>query len=175
MYLRGIPQAECADRIGVSRSQVSYDLAILRARWQKSAAADFAAKVAKELARIDHLEAVAWEAWERSCEAEEIFHAGTEGGRVDKDGKPLPDRTRTSKTVRHQYGDPRFLERVAWCVEQRCRVCGMNAETAVRLNLSGQASGGPSFSEEEKEFALDYLAGRLRNRGGLPPLNGPHP
>jgi hypothetical protein len=103
MYLRGLPQHECAERLRVSRQQVGYDLAILRKRWQESADTDFAAKVAQELARLDHVESVAWEAWDRSC-------AIGEGG----------------------VGAPRFLDRVQSCIEMRTRILGigrLNAAT----------------------------------------------
>jgi hypothetical protein len=96
MYLRGLPQHVCAERLRVSRQQVGYDLAILRKRWQESADTDFAAKVALELARLNHLEAVAWDAWDQSCQ-------------VGKGG----------------VGDARFLDRVHGCIELRCKILGL--------------------------------------------------
>jgi hypothetical protein len=96
LYLQGLPQQECARRLGVCQQQISYDLKVLQQRWQEAAAADVATKKALELGRVDHLEAVAWEAWGRSCQA----------------GKG-------------QVGDPRFLDKVSQCIDLRCKILGL--------------------------------------------------
>src|SRR5260370_19490486 len=72
LYLRGLTHNEIAQRLHVSRQQVGYDLKVLQRRWQESALADFNAKKAAELARVDELERTYWEAWERSCQAREV-------------------------------------------------------------------------------------------------------
>src|SRR6516164_10438951 len=72
LYLRGLTQHEIAQRLKVSRQQIGYDLKVLQRRWQESALADFNAKKAAELARVDELERTYWEAWARSCQAREI-------------------------------------------------------------------------------------------------------
>src|SRR5215470_14010030 len=72
LYLCGLTQGEIAQRLGVSRQQIGYDLKLLQRRWQESALADFHAKKAAELAKVDELERTYWEAWERSCQMREI-------------------------------------------------------------------------------------------------------
>src|SRR5260370_39233342 len=72
LYLRGLTHNEIAQRLHVSRQQVGYDLKVLQRRWQESSLADFNAKKAAELARVDELERTYWEAWERSCQAREV-------------------------------------------------------------------------------------------------------
>jgi hypothetical protein len=102
---------------------------VLHKRWQKSALAKLDERKAQELARIDHLEAVAWQAWERSCQDAETASASVVQGRVDKEGEPLPDLKKSSKVSKGQAGDPRLLERVSWCIEQRCKILGLAAAT----------------------------------------------
>src|SRR5450755_1763137 len=72
LYLRGLTHFEIAQRLKVSRQQIGYDLKVLQRRWQESALADFNAKKAAELARVDELERTYWEAWERSLQAREV-------------------------------------------------------------------------------------------------------
>src|SRR5215472_19251006 len=86
LYLRGLTQAEIAQRLNVSRQQIGYDLKLLQRRWQESALADFNAKKAAELAKVDELERTYWEAWERSCQAREVTtqeHTQVGGGQAD--------------------------------------------------------------------------------------------
>jgi hypothetical protein len=124
LYRRGVPQHEIAERFGVCQQAISRDLAKIRAAWLKSAIRDFDAAKAEELAKIDHIEAVAWKAWDRSTQDAETRHAEKTEGRVNKDGAALPDLTKKSRTRKGQAGDPRFLERIAWCVETRLKIIG---------------------------------------------------
>jgi hypothetical protein len=96
MYLRGLPQYLIAEQLHVSRQQVAYDIRALRLRWKKSADTDFATKVAQEVARLNHLETVLWETWDKSCE-------------VAEDG----------------IGDKSFLEQVQSCIDLRMRAMGI--------------------------------------------------
>jgi hypothetical protein len=67
-------------------------------------------KSAVELAKIDHLEREYWAAWRDSKEPGEITSARP--GRV------------TVKRVSRD-GNPTFLDGVAWCIEQRCKIFGL--------------------------------------------------
>src|SRR6516162_101418 len=89
LYCRGHSQLAIGQALGVSRQQISYDVRVLHKRWQESACSKVEERKATELARIDHPEAVAWTAWERSCENAEINTASLVQGRTHKDGAPL--------------------------------------------------------------------------------------
>lgn len=124
-YQQGKFQHEIAEAEGVARSQIYRDLAWVRAQWLESATADFGARQAEELAKLDNLEREAWEAWERSRKDAETRHNETTRGRTDRNGNTLPDLTKSSRTYKVQAGDPRFLERVGWCIQKRCELCGL--------------------------------------------------
>jgi DNA-binding transcriptional regulator LsrR (DeoR family) len=66
LYLKGEYQSDIAAQVGISQGQVSKELAILQAEWQTSALIDINEAKARELAKIDALELVYWQAWERS-------------------------------------------------------------------------------------------------------------
>lgn len=127
MYLAGRTQWDIATECGIVQGTVSKDLAALRAMWRERCAADYSAKVDEEVARINRLEAIASAAWERSCKDEESLHAETTSGRAAAVAGVVtrfPDVTKQSKTVRGQAGDPRFLDRIAWCIETRLKLIG---------------------------------------------------
>src|SRR5262245_42719987 len=110
LYLQGVYQSVIARQLGVTQQQISYDLKALRRQWQASALRNFDAAKSLEIAKIDEIERVAWEAWARSCQPREVtVQEAIEGER------------RTNKAVlrkEQQVGDPRFLERIQKCIEQ---------------------------------------------------------
>jgi hypothetical protein len=128
LYLRGLTHDEIARRLNVSRQQISYDLKVLLRRWQESALADFNAKKAAELAKVDELERTYWEAWERSCQPREVRtqeHTQVGGGQAD--GARLKGGVRKEQ----RDGNAEFLRGVERCVELRCKILG--AFAAVKI------------------------------------------
>lgn len=63
-YAQGLTQAGIAEKLGLSRQQISYDLKTVRARWQEASNSAEGERIASELAKIDNLEARAWEEFE---------------------------------------------------------------------------------------------------------------
>src|SRR5262245_23564543 len=71
MYLRGMSQWEIGRQLGVTQQCIAKDVQAIEKEWLESAVVDIDAARAKELARIDRLERVAWRAWRRSCQRKE--------------------------------------------------------------------------------------------------------
>ena len=69
-YSEGVSQTEIAKRNGVSQAMTSKDLDAVRKRWLESSLVDFDAMRAAQLAKIDHMEAVAWEEFAKSQRGE---------------------------------------------------------------------------------------------------------
>ena len=119
LYLRGAQQYDIARQLGVSQQQISFDLKAVREMWLASAVRDFDALKAEQLAKIDHVEAEAWGAWVRSQQPREVtLTERTEGEKASH---------KASVRREGQAGDPRFLERVQKCIDQRCEILGLNA------------------------------------------------
>ena len=130
LYVKGWTQSEIANRVGCSITTVCQDLQSLRRQWQESAAKDFAARQSEELARLDHLERVAWQAWERSCQQAEVKHKKKEYVRQPVKGLPgghklVPVKVVDETTLRGQVGDPRFLDQVRSAIELRMKTLGL--------------------------------------------------
>src|SRR6516162_412114 len=71
MYLRGLSQWEIGRRLSVTQQCIAKDVQALEKEWLASAMVAIDAAKAKDLARIDRLERVAWRAWRRSCQRKE--------------------------------------------------------------------------------------------------------
>lgn len=171
LYLQGKSQQAIARLVGVSQATVSGDLAAVRKDWLASTLRDFDLKQAEELAKLDRLELVAWEAWERSCRDVQIRRSRAELPSPQKRGRGQPrpaPRTVVEETRKGQAGDPRFLERVAWCVETRLKLLGLLKPGQVQVGqvvtLDWDALAGPRVE------APDPFAERIA-RAGLPPPN----
>src|SRR5262249_12268439 len=106
LYLRGMSSlTRIAHELGVHKSQISQDFKSIKARLGNQYGADLKAAKQRELAKIDGLEAAAWQAWERSCADAETLHTGVLTGRTATDGSALPDVKKSWKTVKGQNGD----------------------------------------------------------------------
>ena len=116
-YLRGEYQSAIAEAFGVTQQQISLDLKALRKAWREAAMRDTDAVVAQELAKLDLIEAEAWAAWERSKQPREVTMTEQMDGQT----------TQRKASVRRegQAGNPRFLEQIQKCIEQRCALLGL--------------------------------------------------
>jgi hypothetical protein len=131
LYLQGVPQYRIAEEVGVSPGQVTYDLKKVRAEWRTSALIDFNERQALELAKLDRVEAAAWESFDRSRETfvSKTFVVSDGAATAEGEEKAEPaSGGRSQKTIRSEgrHGDARFLQVVLDCVEKRCRILGIS-------------------------------------------------
>ena len=120
LYLQGWTQAAIARELRVSQGTVSADLSAVRNEWKESRSWDFKETVAIELKKLERVEREAWAAWERSQQP-------IESTKVVNDGEGK----KAEKTVKHQPGDPRYLELVHRCVASRRSLLGLDAPTRI--------------------------------------------
>lgn len=149
LYLQGKTQAEIAGVIGVSRVQISHDLKFIQAEWREKRFRDIDQMKADQLAKIDNVETEAWAAWIRSQQDKVVSVAE----RTVDDG----EKSKTSMRKEGQAGDPRFLERVCWAIEQRLRIFGFYAPTKVAI--------------EDLDRLIENELARLKEQGEGEPSN----
>lgn len=139
MYLRGVRQMDMAKELGVSISTVERDLQKLRGEWHESANYNFQSAKMEQLAKIDEIERAAWEAYEASRrEKRKVTHF---------DEKVNP-RTVTQKDEAGA-GDAKWLDKISWCVEQRCKILGFHAPKEVAMTHSKIDRPLEELSKEE--------------------------
>lgn len=71
---------------------------------------------------------MAWDAWERS-KRDAMTLIRTKTPLPSKQGRKR-QRVKEQSIAKGQCGDPRYLERVAWCVDQRCKILGLHKNEA---------------------------------------------
>jgi hypothetical protein len=127
-YLHGEQQYHIARAMGVSQSQISLDLKAIRAMWLASLVRDFDAMKSVELAKIDECERQFWSGWQRSLQPREVtLTEATEGEKPTR---------KASVRKEGQAGDPRFLDGVLRCVQQRCKILGLDVESQALKEMS---------------------------------------
>lgn len=119
LFLQGMWQSDIAKHVNVTQQQVSKDIAVIRDTWRKSTIEDYNSKVDEELAKINLLEQEYYDAWNRS---KDPFKARSIKGRqVGESSEIVEKQERTEE----RNGDPRYLQGVQWCIEQRCKILGI--------------------------------------------------
>jgi hypothetical protein len=157
MYIRGKTQAQMLEHLGdirdysLTQQQISYDIKAIHKRWLDSSLVDYDQVKARELARIDRLEQEYWDAWIRSLQDKEVSVAAKTTGKET-----------TSKTELRregQAGNPRFLDGVMKCIEQRLKIFGLYAPTQIDVSWRQEAEEkGIRASDIFEEFVGQYMA-----------------
>ena len=129
MWAQGKREWEIAEFLEVSQQQVSADLRRGLALFQAQIDIDHKEACAKELARLDALEAEYWRAWFNSLtgrKAEETLQDN-----LDPDKPKLTIRLR--KETREGNAD--FLKGVGWCIDRRCKLLGLDAPSKIDIEV----------------------------------------
>lgn len=126
-------QEEIAKQCGVDRTIISRDIAAIRAAWEHTAILNFDAAVKAQLEKISIIEEEAWDAWEKSKQPRTTYRASKQ----DSEEKGIT--TKKERIKVESIGDAVWLDRIAWCVEQRARIYGMyKNQTVEQHNHIGQ-------------------------------------
>jgi hypothetical protein len=84
-----------------------------------------------ELEKLNILERTYWEAWEKS-------QTDTTISQTKKKGSPKSvDSIEKIENERYSTGDPRYLQGIERCIEQRCKILGLNAPKEIKGEFSG--------------------------------------
>lgn len=144
----------------LSYSQIVYDIKVIEREWVEHYLEDVNAMKAKELARIDRIERAAWDEWERSkrtiakTEKEQV-----ENEQVGKDNVAYQKhrKTRAKKVEQERDADKEFMKIIQWCVEQRCKILGLNAAQRYDISWRKQAEAAGIEPEKLKQQLVDQF------------------
>ena len=159
-------QWEIGRQLNVTQQCIAKDIQALEKEWLASAVVAIDAAKAKELARIDRLERVAWRAWRRSCQRKEKATTRMER-KLNEDAQKA--KTVTSKATELRDGNPEYLKRVEWCISKRCELLKLNPPQ--RLEHGGSSEMPPIQTEQvELTRAQRFvrIASLLADNGPLP-------
>lgn len=117
-YLKGVPIAEIAEKVGRHRDTVSRHLKRAREHWSKQLASSYETHVADQLARLDRIERAAWEGWERSLK--DFLESSDEKMEA---GQRVITKEKTSR--RQRDGNATYLAVVERTVRQRSELLNL--------------------------------------------------
>lgn len=161
LYLRGRSKQEIADELvrrhhyeRMSVEMIKVELQTLRKMWVQSALINYDEAKAREIAHIDELESAAWDAWNKSWGKDVIK---TQEGIEDRWGSPKENpvkseeeeekeskrtyyRKRGLETTKERFGDPRYLDQIKWCIEQRCKILGLHEPLRMAITWQEEAT-----------------------------------
>ena len=109
-YLKGWGQYQIAEAMGYTQQQISYDLKAIREAWKQEMIGDFSEAKAKQLMKIDALEAEFWDQYQESKK------------RHDEDGTVFVG---TNGEPLRLTGNPKFMEGILSCIKERNKVLGI--------------------------------------------------
>ena len=133
LYLEGKRQKEIAEIVEVDQSTISRDLEAIRQAWLRSTILDFNTIKAEQLARIDHLEMIAYRDYEASVKPVETITQKEERPTL-VDGKQEKGATTiTQRKHRAPVGDRGYLDIVKWCISERSKIYGIYE--AIKLQI----------------------------------------
>ena len=157
MYIAGKYQTDIARHFGVTPTTIHNDLKAIRRQWAKEYAETWNDVVIEQLAKIDKQEREAWQAWERSKLDAETKETFTESSGKTQDGKPIVGKTTLKKKSVGQAGDPRFLQSIQWCIEQRLKVVGGYAsDRRAKRKLDNEEKWVTELVDAIKNGRLNY-------------------
>jgi hypothetical protein len=142
-YLKGVNMVEIGRRLGLSRVQVSYDIKHLHAMWKESALRDFDAMRSEQLAKVDQLEAVYWDGYERSLSERTRERVAQTTGTAAT-GNAINTST-MERTVELRDGAIAWLQGVERCINMRCKLLGLNELERQAAGVLAKAYAGFDF------------------------------
>ena len=155
LYLQGWSQPAIAHHLEVSQSTICGDLKAIREDWRDSAIRDFDELRATELQKLDLVEKEAWGAWQRSQKPAQSAVVTGEG----HDQK-------ARKSMKHQYGDPRFLQLITHCISQRRAILGLDVVASLAPQENPFNAPLTLEARRERVSALISAIGNSERVGG---------
>ena len=168
LYLQGKTQQAIAERLGMTRQMVGYDLKAIQQRWREDTSRNLDEDKARELAKLDELERTYWQGWEDSLEqvTTETTSRAVAGGGA---GGGVTERAAIGREGKQ--GNPAYLRGVMECIGRRCKLLGLDSPQ--KLEHSGK-DGGPiqtdmkvildALADPKTRDALDALSRRLESQ-----------
>lgn len=143
LYLQGWSQFRIAEKLAaerdyeVSRQTISNDLKAIQERWRQNTAMNLDDHRARELAKIDALEAEYHEQYQRSKEPRTINSKSAKSKPGSGKDKPATVEQSASERIEQREGNPAYLQGVERCIAMRVKLLGLNApeksDTTLRI------------------------------------------
>lgn len=153
LYLKQKTQDEIADIIGVARSQIAYDIEVIKRRWRESSNIKVDQAQKEKLDELALLKREHYIAWANSygehtkTRTEQSTHSG---GKKDKDGNEKSGALKAVIEKETLLGNPAYLNGILSAIQEECRILGLYAPSKV-------ASTTPDGKESAPQQVVFYI------------------
>jgi predicted transcriptional regulator len=156
-FLEGVPLTQIAEAIGVTRQTIQYHIdATIRPIWQER----MRSTLADDLAKVSHLERVAWERFRVSQRPE--TRRQVKKALVAEGADPqVVERVLTTVT---KNGEAVWLQIVQWCIEHRARVHGHYAPTRHQVDMGGELRVAGMSPDQIDKAMLQRMMDKIEER-----------
>ncbi len=120
-----------AAKMGVSHTQVEYDLRIIKRRYAEATLEERHAKVTEKIAQLRDVRRRAYEEWERSRKDRERTTKTKTGPATDAEGKPAGGSMKVTITTEHGLGRNEYLTTILRTLEDEADLLGLYAPVKV--------------------------------------------
>lgn len=168
LHLQGKGASEIAQYVEVSHVQVLDDLKLIRKTWREHVIDDIREYQNRELDRIDHLERVYWQAWERSTQPKrtERHKVGREEPDPEDEEHTVRRLLESTTTTTTRDGNPMFLMGIQWCIQARRELLGLDAPPSKPKDPpTGTGLRIPADVMQEREDAVKRVIEYMQKRG----------
>ena len=147
LYLKGIRSyRDIAKEMGVVISTVCKDLKAIKEDWKQLYAKDFSEAVAEVLAEIEVVKQTAWLEWEKS--------RGTHR-KIRREKKPGQKGITESIETEELCGDPRYLDKVEWCINKKIEILGLEAPKKINMDVGASGDGKLTIAVAIQQILAD--------------------
>lgn len=139
LYLKGWNQARIGEYLEVDQSTICRELKKIKAAWKAESVRDYDLHVDMQLHRLALVEAQYWSGWERSQAAKEQS-LSEKMAEVASGGD---SKTKIQRRTETRIGDPRFLEGLLRCNQERSKLLDLYPSDREFNNatVAGRSSG----------------------------------
>jgi hypothetical protein len=136
LYLKGWTQAKIGVYLEIDQSTICRELKKIKQAWKAEAVRDYDLHVDEQLRRLAMLEAEHWEAWQRSQQPKEQSLQE----KLSEVAASGDSRTKVQRKTEVRVGDPRFLEGLLKCNQERSKLLDLypsssSDQTTAEMNL----------------------------------------
>jgi hypothetical protein len=155
--LKGVGYTQIAKELAANRTyeisvkSVTKDAKAIVDQWHKETLATLSKAKAREIAKINNLERVYHEAWERSCQPlrKKVVKRGGDmvtDPQTNERRLLNPNEVREEETMVQRVGDARFLLGIERCIAARVKLLGLDKQAA---ELPGQGGDVSEYTAPE--------------------------
>lgn len=148
LLVRGYTVVEICSELDVTKTTGYKMIKRITDEWRRSAMASINEVKAKELAKLDHIEAAAWDGWERSKQSRRKQTVDSDILKL-KDSPALRTPRKSKSVEEDRDGDPRYLDMILKCVDRRIRILGID-------DMSGEIRGDTDDRNDLSKRLANY-------------------